>query len=238
MARTLAILIGLGCVVLGLLYVRSTRTSAELAAQLTALRSANQQQLAELNQAEQAQAQLQKQLLELDADLGATKIKLTEAESTKVQIGRELATARQELGQLTAAHARLRAEALQLRDQLTQTAPVSSDEVARYEATIAQLEQELAALRQPPAVAGPVLTTNRTRSTIVMSVGPADAFVVLNYGASHGALPAQKFLIQRGTETVGTALISDVRDQYSIAQVDPQSLRGALHKGDSAVIAK
>lgn len=74
MARTLATLIGLGCVVLGLLYVRSTRTSAELAAQLTALRSANQQQLAELNQAEHAQAQLQKQLLELDADLGATSI--------------------------------------------------------------------------------------------------------------------------------------------------------------------
>ncbi|MCB1105342.1 MAG: hypothetical protein KDK74_11485 [Cephaloticoccus sp.] len=238
MARTLAILIGLGCVVLGLLYLRSTRTSAELAAQLTALRSANQQQLAELNQAEQAQVQLQKQLLELDADLGATKIKLTEAESTKVQIGREMAAARNELQQLTAAHARLRAESVQLKDQLAQTTPVSPDEVARYQATIARLENELAALRQTPAVAGPVLATNRTRSTIVMSVGPADAFVVLNYGASHGALPAQKFLIQRGTETVGTALISDVRDQYSIAQVDPQSLRGALHKGDSAVIAK
>src|SRR5690606_39314899 len=60
---------------------------------------------------------------------------------------REMAAARNELQQLTAAHARLRAESVQLKDQLAQTTPVSPDEVARYQATIARLENELAALR-------------------------------------------------------------------------------------------
>jgi hypothetical protein len=71
-----------------------------------------------------------------------------------------------------------------------------------------------------------------------MSIGPSNAFVVINYGAVHGALPTQVISIRRGTETIATALISDVREKYSIAQVQPESLRGALHKGDSAVIAK
>lgn len=239
MARILAIITGLGCVLLGFLYYRSTQTSAELSLQLTSLRSTNQQHLAELNQADQEREQLKKQLLALDADLGATKIKLTESESARVQIGRELTASRAELSKLAGEHARLRAESAQIQEQFNQARPsVSADEIAGYQATITRLEDQLAAMQQSSVSTGPVLATSRARSTLVVSVGPADAFVVINYGASHGALPAQKFLIQRGTETIGTALISDVRDQYSIAQVDPQSLRGALHKGDSAVIAK
>lgn len=238
MARTLAIITTLGCVLLGLLYFRSTQNSTALSKQVTSLRATNQQHLAELNQADHDRERLQKQLLELDADLGATKIKLTQAESAKVQINRELTATRAELNQLTSEHARQRAESAQLKEQLAKAQPVSPEEIARYQETIAKLEDQLAALQQSSMPVGPVLSTSRTRSTLVVSVGPSDAFVVLNYGASHGALPAQKFLIQRGTEIIGTALISDVRDQYSIAQVDPQSLRGALHKGDSAVIAQ
>jgi hypothetical protein len=44
--------------------------------------------------------------------------------------------------------------------------------------------------------------------------------------------------IQRGTKTLASALTTDVRQNHSIAQIQPDSLRGALHKGDSAVLAK
>ena len=64
----------------------------------------------------------------------------------------------------------------------------------------------------------------------------SNAFVVLNYGASHGALPSQRMDIQRGTKQLATVQISDVRENYSIAQVRPDSLRDSLQKGDVATL--
>lgn len=238
MARNLAIITALGCVLLGLLYLRSSRNAATLARQFAALNSASQQHLAELAAADKTRDRLQQQLLELDTELGATKTKLTATEHSKIQVARELTAARVEISGLTADQASLRAEHAQLQQKLSAAQPVPRELIAGYENRITQLERELAAAQQAHVAAGPVLATERTRSTQVVSVGPSDAFVVLNYGAEHGALPAQKFLIQRGTDTLGVALISDVRAQYSIAQIDPQSLRGALQKGDSAVIAR
>ncbi|MCC6414768.1 MAG: hypothetical protein IT582_02530 [Opitutaceae bacterium] len=238
MVRNLAIFTAFGCVLLGLLYLRSSRNATALTRQVSALNSASQQQLAELAASDQTRERLQQQLLELDTELGATKTKLTATELSKIQIARELATARTEISGLAAEHASLRAEHAQLQQKLSAAQPVPRELISGYENTIARLERELAAARQGSAATSPVLATDRTRSTLVVSVGPSDAFVVLNYGADHGALPAQKFLLQRGTDTLGVALISDVRARHSIAQVDPQSLRGALHKGDSAVIAR
>lgn len=233
-ARILALLAGLGCLVLAVLYGLGVRENRSLAAQLESARGETRRYLAELAAGDREREKLQTQLVALDADLGATKTRLTEAEAAKVQLTRELAANRTELREMTAEQARLRAEIARLQNESGHGSP---EIVAAHEATIARLEAELARLQQAPAPAGPVLSTNRARSTMVVSVGPSDAFVVINYGASHGALPAQKMLIKRGTETVGTALISDVREQYSVAQVDPGSLRGALHKGDSAVLA-
>ncbi len=69
-----------------------------------------------------------------------------------------------------------------------------------------------------------------------MSVGPENAFVVLNYGANRGAQIDQRFAIRSGPDLLATVRISDVRSQFSIAQVEPDSLRGVLHKGDLALL--
>ena len=44
--------------------------------------------------------------------------------------------------------------------------------------------------------------------------------------------------MQRGTDEVATVLISDVRTNFSVAQVLPDTLRGVLQKGDLAVLIR
>lgn len=217
---------------LGLLAVTGAGISAKLYQQLTRAQAAHASELARSEsrfQAADAHAaklsaetgSLRAQVVELDASLGEAKTKLTATEIRNVQLTRELAVAR--------------------------AVPISPERIAAFQATIADLEDQLAQARLTPPVAPAVveaprtdaiLTTHRSRHASVASVGPSSAFVVLNYGAAHGALPEQQLIIQRGTDELARVLISDVRDQYSIAQVRPDTLRGALHKGDLAVLTE
>src|SRR5260221_701130 len=73
-------------------------------------------------------------------------------------------------------------------------------------------------------------------SAAVVRVGAESSFVVLNYGSARGAVIGQKFVIRNGSDILGSALISDVRSQFSVAQVEPDSLHGVLHKGDLAIL--
>lgn len=187
---------------------------------------------------------LQTQVGALDASLGDTKTKLTVTEVRKVQLTRELAETRAELAARTQQTESAAVEVAALRAQLTTAHrnEISATDVAAYEATIADLEQKLAQAGAVPAAAPPpvavtaVLTTDRTRSTQVVSVGPSSAFVVLDYGATHGALPGQELSIRRGTDVLAVVHISDVHPRHSLAHVQPGTLRAALHKGDSAVL--
>lgn len=108
------------------------------------------------------------------------------------------------------------------------------------QATIAALERQLAeasngAARSEGGCSTAVFST-RARPVTVLSVGPANSFVVLDYGTARGAVAGQQLAINDGTDRFAELLISDVRPGFSIAQVHPDSLRGILHKGDSAIL--
>lgn len=235
----------LGALFLGGAYYHASSRAKILESDLFNARETATARQAALTQAGAEHDKLQKQLMALDEDLGATKTRLTAAETAKIQLGREIRELHSKLTASEAHAAELENEVTTLKDALKVVSEqsASAESVANYQATIDRLKQELADLSSavPPVPevqpAGLLLTTSRGRSSSVVSVGPASAFVVINYGSAHGALPRQLIMIRRGTETVATALISDVRTNYSIAQVQPESLRGALHKGDSAVIA-
>jgi hypothetical protein len=108
------------------------------------------------------------------------------------------------------------------------------------QATIAALERQLAEASNGAARSdggsSTAVFSSRARPVAVLSVGPANSFVVLDYGTSRGATAGQQLAINDGTDTVAELLISEVRPGFSIAQVHPDSLRGILHKGDSAVL--
>ena len=109
--------------------------------------------------------------------------------------------------------------------------------------TIAELERQLATARNGaalPAAAGAstAVFTNRAGRSTVLSVGPQGSFVVVNFGSARGAQLGHRLNISQGTIAVATAVISDVRAHFSVAQVQPESLRGVLQKGDSAVLIR
>lgn len=194
---------------------------------------------------------LQKRLAAIDADLGDTKSRLSATELRAIQLSRDLnqtrtllATKEETERQLNQDIAALKRELVQSR--LAASAAASPEEVAGYRQTIAQLTDKVSTLettlRHATSVASlaspssATVTAARSRAAPVVSVGPQNAFVVLAYGASHGARSQQELQVLRGTQPVATVHISDVRENYSIAQVVPSSLSGALQKGDVASI--
>jgi peptidoglycan hydrolase CwlO-like protein len=234
---------------LGAAYYHLAGTNKILRKDLTTNRELVSAQAQTLKESQDENQQLRADLKSMDVDLGQTKTRITAAESAKIQLGRELRSTRETVTASEAKITELTQAIVGLQTELDesnsrQTSPAS---VAAYQSKIERLEQALAEANSKVSPApsaqdespppGYLLTTSRARTSLVMSVGPASAFVIVNYGAVHGALPAQLITIRRGTETVATALITDVREKFSIAQVQPESLRGALHKGDSAVIA-
>lgn len=226
--------------ILGGLYWRTASDNSRLELSLSSARSQNQALTANLATSQELTEQQQAQLHALDADLGETKISLTSARSNLIILQREVEELEQNLVESNEIQRDLSGEVSSLNAALAQAraSEASPETIASYQQAISNLEQQLATLQSPTtqAPAMPVLTTHRSRSTRVVSVGPSNAFVVLNYGASHSALPSQKMAIRRGTKQLATAQISDVRENYSIAQVRPDSLRDTLQKGDVATL--
>lgn len=158
------------------------------------------------------------------------------------ELAQQLADAQQALA-TAAARDRASTEQLaalgrELTDARASAVPASV--VTHFQATIATLEQQLAKLQGGRALLPAAATaafTSGPRSPSVVNVGPQNAFVVLNIGSAHGVRLNQAVTISRGSETLARVSISEVREHFSIAQVQPDSLRGTLQKGDTALIA-
>lgn len=220
-------------------YVHRTMAHRQLSDRHAAMAAENAALVATLTTARQSADALALQVDSLDTALGEARTRLTTAEARNVELTRELVQTRSQIGEsenLARELAALQAAHRTLQQELATAPPAALDPemLAAFERVMGELGQRLAS---PPAAPRLSLTSTRARTALVVSVGPSQSFVVLNYGAEHGALPRQEFLIRRGTETVAKVHISDVRPHHSIAQVQPDSLSGVLHKGDSAVLS-
>ncbi len=109
-------------------------------------------------------------------------------------------------------------------------------EMETLRAHIAQLEQAVALARNPSAPDGRPSPASTQTPRSILALGPSDSFLVVNHGLRDGAVTGQRLIIRRGTELIGTALISATFEDVSIAQVDPHSLREALRTGDAIVL--
>jgi hypothetical protein len=241
MNRLLLLLCLLTCTVsgtLGALYWQSLEVRRNLSAHASSL----DRQLAS---SRELASSYQKQALKLDADLASTKAELSATEQHVTQVTRDLATSRAALAAREQAEHTLRDELASLRHDLADTRAhaITPAQVEAYQSTIAQLERQLAFAKNGaalPTAAGASTAVFSSRPThisaAVVSIGPENAFVVLNYGSQRGAQLGQRFTLRQGADLLATVLISDVRTQFSVAQVEPDSLRGVLHKGDLALL--
>lgn len=264
--KTLPLALGLtGLVAAGTfatLYVRSSSSRRALIVDLAATRARAAALDTQLAAATVQSTALEQRLTELDVDLGATKTRLTRSDSRNIQLSRELVRARADLATHTQSEQALRDELAALtRDRPVQisaaaavTTPASPDALDAYKTVIADLERQLAdaqrvtpqplLVAEPPAFPGPPAPSvppvasdfPPKPAASVVGVGPANAFVILDHGAGRGMATGQVCAIRRGLETVALARVTDVRPRFAIAHVQPNSLRGVLQKGDSAVI--
>lgn len=161
---------------------------------------------------------------DLDRDLGQTRAVLTFYESTAASLSSEVAALQRDLAASRASNA-------------------SPEAVAGYKSAIAELERQLATTRNgaaAPATAGAstAVFASRAGRATVLTVGPGNAFVVLNFGEARGAKLGHKLTVNQGTNVVATVQISDLRENFSVAQVLPETLRGVLQKGDSALLIR
>lgn len=178
-----------------------------------------------------------------ELDLAQTKLAASELRAN--QLDRELGQAKSVLSVYEMTARALADEVAALRTDLSdaRASNASPDAVDGYKNTIAELERQLANARNGAAMptaagaANAVFASRAGRAT-VLTVGPESAFVVLNFGSVRGAQIGQKLSVSQGTEVVATVLINDVRNNFSIAHVLPDSLRGVLHKGDAAVLLR
>lgn len=235
----------LGAVFSGWLYLRIGNSKQILQAELAGAndRAARLQQ--DLATANEQSGALKAKVSGLDTELAATRDRLAAADTR----ASELSTALDQSRKLVALHEQnakaLAAEVAALRGDLddARNSNASPEAVAAYKNTIAELEKQLATARNGSAAtagtgASTAVFTNRSGRATVLSVGPSNAFVVLNFGAARGAQVGQKLNVSQGTEVVAVVTVSDVRSQFSIAQVQPDTLRGVLQKGDSALLLR
>ncbi len=181
----------------------------------------------------------------LDAALEATQTKLKAAESRTNELSRDLVDTKSVLALYEATTKALGEEVTALREDLedSRTSNASPEAVLAYKQTIAELERQLAVARDGAAATGAAgastaVFASRVGRATVLTVGPQNAFVVLNFGTARGAKLGQKLTVSQGSAEVATVLISDVRANFSVAQVVPDTLRGVLQKGDSALLIR
>lgn len=108
---------------------------------------------------------------------------------------------------------------------------------------IAELEQQLTqlltrALAEPVSAAAvePETAPAPPAPYQVVRVGPRDSFVVVDFGAAHGARPGQILGLWRGTSELARVQISDARPRFSLAQVLSATLKGQLQTGDLVIL--
>ena len=241
----LALLALLGALSSAVLYFRIGNSRKLLEVQLTGAAARTTKLESDLAAANEQNGTLKAHLAAATTVLGATREKLTSAELLATVLEHDLARAKNLLT-LQEQNARaLAAEVSTLRTDLddARTSNASPEAVAAYKNTIAELERQLANARNgaaAPTAAGAstAVFSSRPGRATVLTVGPQGAFVVLNFGSTRGAKIGQKLEVSQGTQIVATVLISDVRANFSVAQVQPDTLRGVLQKGDSALLVR
>lgn len=249
---TLSLLALLGSAASGFFYIQIGNTKDALQNQLSAEQTKAAGLKSDLDKTTEEREGLQTRLTATDGELGDTKSKLTASEARAVQSARESTQLKSIVAKAEADTQRLNADLASLRSELVKArleAEVANPaELEKYKQTVATLEAQIASLNSAGASAGTSTSTAgtpagpalsvRTSAARVAAVGPKSAFVVLELGTADGVNAGQKFLIARDGKVIADATVSDVKDTYAIAQVNPATTKGSLAAGDVASVQK
>jgi septal ring factor EnvC (AmiA/AmiB activator) len=234
-----------GAVISGVLYFRAENSRQTLAVQLADATDHSRKLASDLAAANETNTGLQARMDASAKELSASLEKLSAAELRAMALEHDLTKAKSTLSIYEQNSRALADEVASLKADLadTRASYASPEAVTAYKNTIAELERQLANSRNgaaAPTAAGAstAVFASRPGRATVLTVGPSNAFVVLNFGSARGAQVGQRLNVSQGTEVVATVLISDVRTNFSVAQVQSDTLRGVLQKGDLALLIR
>lgn len=222
---------------LGWAWFQAEQQQEELRASVTKLTRQQADLRFELKTRTTERDALQRAAEALDQQLGSAKTRTTATEIKHHDLSRNLTAAQQELVERTQRETALLNELARLRQPPERPATASSEVSRATQERIAVLEEQLTALLTR-ALAEPPARPASPPPRQVLQVGPQDAFVIVDYGAAHGASRGEIIQLQRGTTVLAQAQISDTSPGLSIAQVQPTSVKGQLQTGDLVVFTK
>jgi len=178
-----------------------------------------------------------------DAEVNELKARNTTLEARNAQLTREMAQMREQIGSRASTDQAVTRQIADLNRQLLEaqaaasTAAAPAEELAKYQARIADLEAEVAALRRgDPAVSpiDPLANVPANLTATVIDVGPRTAFVVLDIGTRNGAAPSLEMVLRRGAVVIAHVRLTEVKETYSVAHVLPRTGTGNVRPGDTA----
>lgn len=177
-------------------------------------------------------------------EINEIKARNTTLEARNGQLSREITQARDELQRLTESNETLTRQVADLNRQLIESrAQVNSslfgstaEDATATEARIADLEREVARLRNGPAepTESQLAEVPEDLKGSVIDVSPKLAFVVLDFGSASGAIPAMEMVLRRGSIPLARVRLMEVSESYCIAHVLPQTVAGPIRIGDTA----
>lgn len=177
-------------------------------------------------------------------EINELKARNTTLEARNGQLSREITQTRGELQRLTDSNETLSHQVAELNRQLVDSRAqmnssvfgATAEDTAAHDARIADLEQEVALLRNGPAEPDEdaLAKVPADLSANVIDVSPQSAFVILDVGSSGGAIPAMEMVLRRGSIPLARVRLIEVREMYSIAHVLPKTVAGPIRPGDTA----
>ncbi len=234
-----------GAVISGALFFEISDSKRMLERQLAETGNRNHQLSADLSVATELTGKLKANLAVSAAELAAARDQLSSSELRATVLEHDLAQAKSVLTVYDQTARALGDEVASLKTELADTRATfaSPEAVTAYKNTISELERQLANARNGAAAttaagASTAVFASRPGRATVLTVGPQGAFVVLNFGSSRGAQLGQNLQVSQGNAVVATVQISDVRTHFSVAQVQSETVRGVLQKGDLALLIR
>lgn len=234
-----------GAVISAALFFHISDSKRMLERQLADSSSRGRQLAQDLAAAHELTGRLKSNLATSEAALAAAGDQLSSSELRATVLEHDLTQAKSVLAVYEQTARALGDEVANLKADLADTRATfaSPEAVSAYKNTIAELERQLANARNgaaAPTAAGAATAVfaSRPGRATVLSLGPQGAFVVLNFGSNRGAQVGQRLEVSQGGTVVATVRISDVRLHFSVAQVQPETVRAVLQKGDLALLIR
>lgn len=172
--------------------------------------------------------------------LDETRAKITALTTRNEQLKRETRRFTAELDDRIASEERLQKEVARLSRENAEleanTVPI--EEIEAYERKVARLEGEILNLKEStngfPGSTVPA-TAEKTPANIkgnILTVGAQSSFIIINLGHDSGIRLDTEMNIERGSETIAQAEITEVKENLSIARILPETLKLDLKAGD------